>query len=164
MLPTQAIVPHFKSRARQDHQSLGGGATPASSQYQRLRCLESRGGRLTEPSPRTAHCEDRRECPSRPVRFKHALARRSPRRRPTVVGESFYQRALKQRDTGGAPLELGASLGVYSRRPKATASRANSSAAQWDPWRDFASRKETLAKTDISRFAGSFRRMRARKW
>ena len=39
---------------------------------------------------------------------------------PGVVGESFYEKALKQKAEGGASLERGAALAVFWRRQPAT--------------------------------------------
>jgi 3-oxoacyl-[acyl-carrier protein] reductase len=68
---------------------------------------------------------------------------------PDQVGKDFYERALKQRDSGGAPLERGAALCVYllSRESDGVTGRLIS--AIWDPWETLAANHPELSTTDI---------------
>jgi NAD(P)-dependent dehydrogenase (short-subunit alcohol dehydrogenase family) len=53
---------------------------------------------------------------------------------PEKLGESFYQRALKQRESGGVPLEKGAKLCVYLASSESDGITGKLISAQWDPW------------------------------
>lgn len=68
---------------------------------------------------------------------------------PGKVGQDFYDRALKQRDSGGAPLDRGATLCVYllSRASDGITGRLLS--ALWDPWETLAADHPELSSTDI---------------
>jgi NAD(P)-dependent dehydrogenase (short-subunit alcohol dehydrogenase family) len=68
---------------------------------------------------------------------------------PEQVGEKFYADALRQRDSGGAPLSRGAALAVYlgSRESDGVTGRLLS--AIWDPWERLAERLDDLQATDI---------------
>jgi 3-oxoacyl-[acyl-carrier protein] reductase len=68
---------------------------------------------------------------------------------PTVVGASFYQKALKQRDNGGTPLDLGAGLCVYLASSESDGITGKLLSAQWDPWKNLKAHKSQLEKSDI---------------
>jgi NAD(P)-dependent dehydrogenase (short-subunit alcohol dehydrogenase family) len=68
---------------------------------------------------------------------------------PEVVGTSFYERALKQRDTGGFPLEKGAALCVYLASSAADGVTGKLISAQWDPWEKLADLRSELTDSDI---------------
>jgi NAD(P)-dependent dehydrogenase (short-subunit alcohol dehydrogenase family) len=53
---------------------------------------------------------------------------------PELVGSGFYERALKQRDSGGAPIEKGAALCVYLASPDSDGITGKLISALWDPW------------------------------
>ncbi len=68
---------------------------------------------------------------------------------PEAVGETFYAKAVQQRDNGGTPLTRGADLAVYlgSRRSDGISGRLLS--AVWDPWEELEQHAETLEESDI---------------
>jgi NAD(P)-dependent dehydrogenase (short-subunit alcohol dehydrogenase family) len=68
---------------------------------------------------------------------------------PDSVGEQFYQAALKQRESGGTPLELGADLCVLLASDAANGVTGRLFSAQWDPWQRLSEFKDELAETDI---------------
>ena len=53
---------------------------------------------------------------------------------PALAGENFYQRSLKQRDEGGAPLEVGASLAVFLASAESDGLSGRLISAVWDKW------------------------------
>lgn len=61
-----------------------------------------------------------------------------------VVGDEFYAQALKQRDGGGTPLEVGARLCVFLASREADGITGKLISAPWDPWRRFGAEKERL--------------------
>jgi len=52
------------------------------------------------------------------------------------VGPSFYDRALKQKETGGAPLERGAELAVFLASAQSDGLTGKLLSAVWDPWEE----------------------------
>jgi NAD(P)-dependent dehydrogenase (short-subunit alcohol dehydrogenase family) len=68
---------------------------------------------------------------------------------PDGVGIQFYQAALKQRKSGGTPLELGANLCVFLASDAANGVTGRLFSAQWDPWQRLSDFKDELAMTDI---------------
>jgi 3-oxoacyl-[acyl-carrier protein] reductase len=68
---------------------------------------------------------------------------------PERVGEEYYQRALRQRDEGGAPVEQAAALAVWLASPASDGITGKLISAVWDPWRDLAAHRDDLAGTDV---------------
>jgi NAD(P)-dependent dehydrogenase (short-subunit alcohol dehydrogenase family) len=68
---------------------------------------------------------------------------------PDVVGPEFYQKALKQRDSGGAPLEKGATLCVYLASAKSAGITGKLLSALWDPWERIHEFSTELEHTDV---------------
>ena len=63
---------------------------------------------------------------------------------PDVVGAAFHAAAVKQRETGGTPLEIGAALCVFLASRAADGITGKLISAPWDPWDRFAAEKERL--------------------
>jgi 3-oxoacyl-[acyl-carrier protein] reductase len=68
---------------------------------------------------------------------------------PDKVGKDFYQRSLKQRDEGGAPLDKGAALATYLASAESDGISGRLFSAVWDDWPRLAERREAIAKSDI---------------
>jgi NAD(P)-dependent dehydrogenase (short-subunit alcohol dehydrogenase family) len=68
---------------------------------------------------------------------------------PEVVGEDFYQRSLKQKQSGGAPLAGGAALAVFLAGRDSDGVTGRLISAVWDPWRDLAAYRDELTGSDI---------------
>ena len=68
---------------------------------------------------------------------------------PDKVGRTFYDRAIKQKENGGAPLEKAAELSVFLASSASDGITGKLISAVWDPWQDFPEHLQDLAKTDI---------------
>jgi NAD(P)-dependent dehydrogenase (short-subunit alcohol dehydrogenase family) len=68
---------------------------------------------------------------------------------PELVGSGFYEKALKQRDTGGAPLEKGVALCVYLASSASDGITGKLISALWDPWEKLADFQAELQRSDI---------------
>jgi NAD(P)-dependent dehydrogenase (short-subunit alcohol dehydrogenase family) len=68
---------------------------------------------------------------------------------PEKVGKDFYDRSLKQRDEGGAPLEKGAELAVFLASAESDGITGRLISAVWDRWDEFPKWREQMAKTDV---------------
>lgn len=64
---------------------------------------------------------------------------------PAAVGEDFYNRSLKQKASGGAPLERGSALAVYLASAASDGITGKLLSAVWDPWEDLAAHRDDLA-------------------
>jgi NAD(P)-dependent dehydrogenase (short-subunit alcohol dehydrogenase family) len=68
---------------------------------------------------------------------------------PEKVGRSFYERALKQKSDGGAPIEKGAELAVFLASAASDGLTGKLISAMWDPWEKFSEHMDEIKKTDI---------------
>jgi NAD(P)-dependent dehydrogenase (short-subunit alcohol dehydrogenase family) len=68
---------------------------------------------------------------------------------PQAVGKEFFEKSLKQRDSGGVPLEKGARLCVYLASGISDGITGKLISAQWDPWENLHLFREQLARSDI---------------
>lgn len=68
---------------------------------------------------------------------------------PEQTGEDFYRRALKQREEGGASLELAAELSVFLASPESDGISGRLISAVWDDWRNFPEYRERIQKSDV---------------
>ena len=68
---------------------------------------------------------------------------------PDSVGKEFFEKSLKQRDSGGVPLERAARLCVYLASETSDGITGKLVSAQWDPWENLHAFREQLAQSDI---------------
>ncbi|MDA2917887.1 SDR family oxidoreductase [Desulfobacterota bacterium AH_259_B03_O07] len=83
---------------------------------------------------------------------------------PDKVGKAFYEKALKQRDIGGVPLQKGASLAVYLASKESDGVTGKLISAVWDPWETFSEHIEELKETDIYTLRRIIPRERGKNW
>lgn len=68
---------------------------------------------------------------------------------PDNVGQSEYEAALRQKESGGAPLDRSAELCVYLASSEGDGITGKLISAVWDPWTDFAAHRKDLQETDV---------------
>lgn len=68
---------------------------------------------------------------------------------PEKVGKAFYERSLKQRDQGGAPIERGAELAVFLGSADSDGITGRLISAVWDNWEQFPQWRQQMATTDV---------------
>lgn len=68
---------------------------------------------------------------------------------PERAGAAFYQRSLKQRDEGGAPLEKGAALAVFLASAASDGISGRLLSAVWDDWAALPEKRDVLAASDV---------------
>ncbi len=83
---------------------------------------------------------------------------------PERVGQAFYERSLKQRDQGGAPLEKGAALAVFLASAGSDGITGRLLSAVWDNWAELPARQQHLAKSDIYTLRRIVPEDRGQKW
>ncbi|HEX2855274.1 MAG TPA: SDR family oxidoreductase [Opitutaceae bacterium] len=150
MLPTQAIVPHLKAQGRGKIINLsGGGATQPLPNISAYAASKAAVVRLSETFAEELRAHKIDVNAVAPGALNTRLLDEVLEAGPATVGEAFYQRALKQKETGGAPLDLGASLCVWLASAESDGITGKLLSAQWDPWKDLAAKREILAKSDI---------------
>lgn len=83
---------------------------------------------------------------------------------PKAVGEIFYKKALKQKETGGVPLQKGASLCVYLASSRSNGITGKLISAAWDPWETLQKHANDLQDTDVYTLRRIEPRDRSMKW
>jgi NAD(P)-dependent dehydrogenase (short-subunit alcohol dehydrogenase family) len=68
---------------------------------------------------------------------------------PERVGPAFYERSLKQKAEGGAPLDRGASLAVFLGSAASDGITGKLLSALWDPWETLPEHLDDLGRTDV---------------
>ncbi len=165
MLPTQAIVPHLKSQGRGKIINLsGGGATQPLPNFSAYAASKAAVVRLSETFAEELRASKIDVNAVAPGALNTRLLDEALAAGPANVGEAFYQRALKQKATGGAPLDLGASLCVWLASAESDGITGKLLSAQWDPWKDLAGKRDLLAQSDIYALRRIVPEDRGQKW
>ena len=68
---------------------------------------------------------------------------------PEIVGRAFYEASLKQKSTGGTPLEKGADLCTFLGSRASDGITGKLISAVWDPWERFPQMRDTLNSSDV---------------
>jgi 3-oxoacyl-[acyl-carrier protein] reductase len=68
---------------------------------------------------------------------------------PERVGSAFYEASLKQKQSGGTPLDRGAALCAYLANRESDGITGRLISAVWDPWERLHEVAEGLSETDI---------------
>ena len=68
---------------------------------------------------------------------------------PEKVGQAFYERSIKQKDSGGASLEKGAELAVFLASSDSDGITGKLISAIWDDWKQWPKYLEELSNSDI---------------
>jgi NAD(P)-dependent dehydrogenase (short-subunit alcohol dehydrogenase family) len=165
MLPTRAVLPHLKQQGRGKIINLsGGGATQPLPMISAYAAAKASVVRLTETLAEELRPYRIDVNAVAPGALNTRLLKEILDAGPELVGETFYQKALKQQASGGTPLELAANLCVYLASAESDGVTGKLISAQWDPWRDFARHKDTLLNSDIYTLRRIVPEDRAQKW
>lgn len=68
---------------------------------------------------------------------------------PTKVGRAFYERSLKQKESGGAPLDRGAELAVFLASAASDGITGKLISAVWDDWEHWPEHLDDLSSSDV---------------
>jgi NAD(P)-dependent dehydrogenase (short-subunit alcohol dehydrogenase family) len=149
-LPTRQAITRMKRRKRGKIVNLsGGGATNPLPMISAYAAAKAAVVRLTETL-----AEELREFGIQvnavaPGALNTRLLDEVLQAGPNVVGAEFYQKALKQRDSGGAPLQKAANVCVYLASAQSAGITGKLLSAIWDPWDRLHEFSEILDKSDI---------------
>jgi NAD(P)-dependent dehydrogenase (short-subunit alcohol dehydrogenase family) len=165
LLPSRELIPHFKAQGRGKIINLsGGGATaplPFISAYAASKAAVVRLTETLAEELRANHIDVNAVAPGA---LNTRLLDEVLQAGPESVGDAFYQRALKQKETGGAPLHLGAGLCTWLASSESDGITGKLLSAQWDPWATLAARREALTKSDIYTLRRIVPEDRGQKW
>jgi NAD(P)-dependent dehydrogenase (short-subunit alcohol dehydrogenase family) len=163
-LPCREVIPHFKAQGRGKIINLsGGGATQPLPFISAYAASKAAVVRLTETLAEELRANQIDVNAVAPGALNTRLLDEVLSAGPAAVGDVFYQKALKQKETGGASLALGASLAVWLASSESDGITGKLLSAQWDPWKDLAGKRDAL-KNDIYTLRRIVPEDRGQKW
>lgn len=149
VLLCRAVLPHFKAHHYGKIVQLsGGGATnplPRISSYAASKAAIVRFAETLAEEVREDNIDVNAIAPG-PLNTR--LLDEVLLEGPEAVGQAFYDRALKQKLEGGAPLERGAELAVFLGSAASDGVTGKLLSAMWDPWETLPQHLEDLQRTD----------------
>ncbi len=150
VLCCRALVPHFRANGYgKIIQLSGGGATsplPRLSAYAASKAAVVRFAETLAEEVRGTGIDVNAIAPGAlNTRLLDEVLEAGPER----VGDSFYERAVEQRSSGGTPLELAARLAVFLASGDSDGITGKLISAPWDPWEEFPARVDELRGADV---------------
>jgi 3-oxoacyl-[acyl-carrier protein] reductase len=150
VLLCRAVLPHFKAqRYGKIVQISGGGATnplPRISAYAASKAAIVRFAETLAEETRDDGIDVNAIAPGA---LNTRLLDEVIAAGPGQVGQSFYERAVKQKAQGGTPLDKGASLAVFLAAAASDGITGKLISAVWDPWASLPEHLDELRRTDI---------------
>jgi NAD(P)-dependent dehydrogenase (short-subunit alcohol dehydrogenase family) len=150
VLMTRAVLPGMRARGYGKIVNLsGGGATAPLPRISAYAASKAAVVRLTE-----TFAEELREAgidvnAIAPGALNTRLLDEVLEAGPERVGESFYAKALQQRDNGGAGLDRGAALAVFLASPESDGISGRLLSALWDDWAELPAKRDELMSGDV---------------
>jgi 3-oxoacyl-[acyl-carrier protein] reductase len=165
VLMCRAVLPHLRARSYGKIINLsGGGATaplPRLSSYAASKAAVVRFTETLAEEARDSHIDVNAIAPGAlNTRLLDQILEAGPER----VGQSFYERSLKQREQGGAGFEKGAALTAFLASAASDGITGRLLSAVWDDWAALPSRQEHLSKSDIYTLRRIVPEDRGQKW
>jgi 3-oxoacyl-[acyl-carrier protein] reductase len=149
VIPMRAVLPHFKTQAHgKIIQLSGGGATNPLPRIGAYAASKAAIVRLAETIAE--------ECKGLGVDV-NAIAPGALNTRllddvlaagPEKVGPEFFTRAMRQKETGGVPLDHGTALAVFLASTASNGITGRLISAVWDRWSDWPAHVEELGRSD----------------
>lgn len=149
VLMCRALLPHFRANGYGKIVQLsGGGATnplPRISAYAASKAAIVRFAETLAEEVREQHIDVNAIAPG-PLNTR--LLDEVLREGPSKVSQSFYERSIKQKLEGGAPLDKGAQLAVFLGSAASDGITGKLLSAVWDPWKELPEYLADLQGTD----------------
>lgn len=150
VLMCRALLPHFKAHCYGKILQLsGGGATnplPRISAYAVSKAAIVRFVETLAEEAREDHVDVNAIAPGAlNTRLLDEVLEAGPGR----VGHEFYNRSIKQKAQGGAPLEKGVELATFLGSSASDGITGKLISALWDPWESLPEHAGDLRRTDV---------------
>ena len=150
VLPCRAVLPIFRRRGGGKIVNLsGGGATAPLPRLSAYAASKAAVVRFTETLSEELAGSNIDVNAVAPGALNTRLLDEVLAAGPDKVGAAFYDRALKQKRDGGAPLDKGAALCTFLLSADSDGIRGRLLSALWDPWSDLPARRAELEGSDI---------------
>jgi 3-oxoacyl-[acyl-carrier protein] reductase len=150
VLMSRAALPHFKAQGYgKVIQLSGGGATnplPRISAYAVSKAAVVRFAETLAEEVRGTGIDVNSIAPGAlNTRMLDEILEAGPER----VGQAFYDRSLKQKESGGAPLDKGADLALFLASSASDGITAKLISAVWDDWELWPEHRNELSSSDV---------------
>lgn len=150
VLMCRAVLPHFRARGYGKIVNLsGGGATAPLPRFSAYAASKAAVVRITETLAEEFKAERIDVNAIAPGALNTRLLDQVLDAGPEKAGAQFHQQALKQRDSGGAPLEKGAALAVFLASAASDGITGRLLSALWDDWANLPEHRSELAGSDV---------------
>ena len=150
VLMARALVPHFKAQGHgKIIQLSGGGATnplPGISAYAVSKAAIVRFAETLAEELRAFNIDVNSVAPGAlNTRMLDEVLAAGPEK----VGQAFYERSQQQKNTGGVPLSIAASLIVFLASRASDGITGKLISAQWDRWQEWPDHLDALNRSDV---------------
>ena len=150
ILMCRALLPHFKAQGYgKVIQLSGGGATnplPRISAYATSKAAIVRFAETLAEEVRGTGIDVNAVAPGAlNTRMLDEVLEAGPKK----VGQAFYDRALKQKESGGAPLDRGADLALFLASAESDGITGKLISAVWDDWEHWPEHLADLSSSDV---------------
>jgi 3-oxoacyl-[acyl-carrier protein] reductase len=150
ILMCRAVLPHFRTRGSGKIVNLsGGGATAPLPRFSAYAASKAAVVRITETLAEEFKAERIDVNAIAPGALNTRLLDQVLDAGPEKAGAQFHQQALKQRDSGGVPLEKGAALAVFLASAASDGISGRLLSAVWDDWAHLPEHRTELADSDV---------------
>ena len=150
VLPCRAVLPAFRRRGAGKIVNLsGGGATAPLPRLSAYAASKAAVVRFTETLAEELRGTSVDVNAVAPGALNTRLLDEVLAAGPEKVGKTFYERSLKQKAEGGAPLDKGAALCVFLLSAESDGVSGKLLSAVWDPWAELPQRRAELESSDI---------------
>jgi len=165
LLPSRAVIPHFKKAGRGKIVVLsGGGATnplPNISAYAASKAAVVRLMETLAEELKPHHVDVNAIAPGAlNTRFVDDVLAAGPDK----VGVAFFEKNKQWKEKGATSLDLGAGLAVYLASSESNGITGKLISAQWDPWAKLHEHRDELSKSDIYCLRRLVPEDRGKKW
>ena len=165
LLPSRAVIPHFKKSGRGKIVVLsGGGATNPLPNISAYAASKAAVVRLMETLAEELKSFQVDVNAIAPGAMATRLVDEVLAAGPGKVGPAFFEKNQSWKKNGAVPLELGARLAVYLASAESDGITGKLISAQWDPWQDLQKHRDELAKSDIYCLRRIVPEDRGQKW
>ena len=150
VLMCRAVLPHFKAQGRGKIVQLsGGGATNPLPMLSSYAVSKAAIVRFVETLAEEVKSDRIDVNAIAPGALNTRLLDEVIAAGAEKVGQAFYERALKQKQTGGAPLATAADLIVFLGSERSNGITGKLISAVWDPWHSLPERLSELQESDV---------------
>jgi 3-oxoacyl-[acyl-carrier protein] reductase len=165
VLMCRAILPHLREQSYGKIINLsGGGATSPLPRFSSYAASKAAVVRFTETLAEEV-CDRHIDVNAiAPGPLNTRLLDQVLEAGPERTGRAFYERSLKQREEGGAPLDKGAALAAFLASGASDGITGRLLSAVWDNWMELPAHQPELDKSDIYTLRRIVPEDRGRKW